>query len=74
MPSPWLLASYAAFAVLILVGFLVHLPWQAKVIEASAGPSPEMNAVLHAPMHRIATILSALSILAIIFLMTVRPG
>jgi hypothetical protein len=73
MNAPWLLASYAAFLVLILVGFLIHLPWQAKVIEASAGPSPDLNAVLHAPMHRIATIISALSILTIIFLMTVRP-
>jgi hypothetical protein len=74
MMAPWLLASYAAFAVLILVGFLMHLPWQSKVIAASAGPSPELNALLHAPMHRVATILSAISILVIIFLMTVRPG
>jgi hypothetical protein len=74
MMAPWLLASYAAFAVLVLVGFLMHLPWQGRVIMASAGPSPELNALLHAPMHRVATILSALSILAIVFLMTVRPG
>jgi hypothetical protein len=74
MMAPWLLASYAAFAVLILVGFLMHLPWQGRVIEASAGPSPDLNAVLHAPMHRVATIVSAISILVIIYLMTVRPG
>ncbi|HVZ27211.1 MAG TPA: hypothetical protein VG798_01010 [Rhizomicrobium sp.] len=74
MTAPWLLASYGAFAVLILVGFLIHLPWQAKVIAASAGQGPDLNAVLHAPSHRIATIVSALSILTIIFLMTVRPG
>jgi hypothetical protein len=74
MTAPWLLGSYAAFVVLILVGFLIHLPWQAKVIAASAGPSPDLNAVLHAPIQRIATIISAISILTIIFLMTVRPG
>lgn len=74
MRAPWLVASYAAFAVLVLVGFLIHLPWQAKVIAASAGPSPDLNAVLRAPIHRIATILSALSILTIVFLMTARPG
>lgn len=74
MSAPWLLASYAAFAVLILVGFLLHLPWQAKVIAASAEPGPQLQTLLHAPMHRIASILSAVSILVIVFLMTARPG
>jgi len=75
MTAPWLLGSYAAFAVLILVGFGMHLPWQTKVIEASAGAGgAQLNAVLHAPMHRIASILSAISILVIVFLMTARPG
>jgi hypothetical protein len=60
--------------VLILSGFLLHSPWQAKVIAASATPGPELQSLLHAPMHRIASILSALSILTLIVLMTVRPG
>lgn len=72
MTAPWLLGSYAAFAVLILSGFLLHSPWQAKVVAASA--APELQQLLHAPSHRIASILSALSILTLIFLMTVRPG
>jgi len=74
MSAPWLLGSYAAFAVLILSGFLLHSPWQAKVIAASAAPAPELAALLHAPSHRLASILSALSILTLVFLMTVRPG
>lgn len=74
MTAPWLLGSYAAFAVLILSGFLLHSPWQAKVVAASAAPGPELQQLLHAPSHRIASIVSALSILTLIFLMTVRPG
>jgi hypothetical protein len=60
--------------VLILVGFLMHSPWQAKVIAASAAPSAELDRLLHAPSHRIASILSALSIVALVYLMTARPG
>jgi hypothetical protein len=74
MMAPWLLGSYAAFTVLILVGFLLHSPWQAKVIAASAAPSAELQSLLNAPSHKIASALSALSILALVFLMTVRPG
>jgi hypothetical protein len=74
MTAPWLLGSYAAFAVLILTGFGLHSPWQARVIAASAAPNPELQSVLHAPMQKIASAISALSILTLIFLMTVRPG
>ena len=74
MAAPWLLGSYAAFAVLILTGFLVHSPWQAKVVAASAAPGPELQQLLQAPRHKIASLVSALSILALVFLMTVRPG
>ena len=72
--APWLVASYGAFAVLILVGFLMHAPWMAKVIAASAAPGPELDALLRASSHRIASILSAISVLALIVLMTARPG
>jgi hypothetical protein len=74
MTAPWLLGSYAAFAVLILSGFLLHSPWQAKVVAASAAPGPELQQLLHAPVHRFASIASSLSILTLVFLMTVRPG
>ena len=74
MAARWLLGSYAAFAVLILTGFLVHSPWQAKVVAASAAPGPELQQLLQAPRHKIASAVSALSILTLVFLMTVRPG
>jgi len=74
LAAPWLLCSYAAFAVLILTGFLLHHPWQGKVIAASAAPGPELDAVLNSPIHRIASIVSALSVLTLVYLMTARPG
>lgn len=74
MNAPWLLGSYAAFLVLILTGFLLHAPWQAKVIAASASPGPHYEALLHSPVHRIASGLSAISVLAIVYLMVARPG
>lgn len=74
MTATWLIYSYIAFAVLILTGFLLHSPWQAKVVAASAAPGPELDAVLNAPVHRIASIVSALSVLTIVYLMTAQPG
>jgi hypothetical protein len=74
MGASWLVGSYIAFAILIIVGFGVHAPWQAKVIAASASPGPELAAVLKAPAHKIANVVSALSILALLYLMTARPG
>ncbi len=75
MDATWLVGAYAAFAVLIVVGFFVHRPWQAKVIAASApAPQGDLNALLSGPAHRIASMLSALSVLIILYLMTAQPG
>jgi hypothetical protein len=74
MAAPWLLGAYAAFAVLVLNGFLVHRRLQDKVIAASLSPGPELDALLRAPLHRIASAVSAVSILTLIYLMTARPG
>jgi hypothetical protein len=74
MMAPWLIGSYVAFAVLILTGFLIHLPWQRKVIAASATPGPELTALLKAPSHNIGKVVSALAIIALIALMIARPG
>jgi hypothetical protein len=77
--APWLLWSYAAFAVLVIAGLGLHAPWQAKVIAAAAASpdgaiTPELDAVLRAPINPIASVLSALSFIALIYLMTARPG
>jgi uncharacterized membrane protein len=74
MATPWLVYSYIAFAVLILTGFLLHSPWQAKVAAASAAGGPELDALLQAPIHRIASGISAASVLALLYLMTAKPG
>ena len=74
LTETWLLCSYAVFAVLFLVGALVHNPWQAKVLAASANPGPELEVLLSAPIHRIASLISAASLLALLYLMTARPG
>jgi uncharacterized membrane protein len=74
LTATWLLFSYAAFAVLILAGFLLHSPWQAKVLAASAAPGPELDALLRSPIHRIASGLSAVSVLVLLYLMIARPA
>jgi hypothetical protein len=52
----------------------MHSPWQAKVIAASVSGGPELDALLKAPAHKIANALSAVSVLALLYLMTARPG
>lgn len=74
LTATWLLCSYAAFAVLILTGALLHTPWQAKVLAASAAPGPELEALLRSPLHRIASGLSAVSVLTLLYLMVARPA
>ena len=74
LTAAWLLFSYAAFAVLILSGALLHSPWQAKVLAASAAPGPELDALLRSPIHRIASGLSAVSVLVLLYLMIARPA
>ena len=74
MATPWLVYSYFAFAVLILTGFLLHHPWQAKVIAASASGGAELDALLQSPIHRIASGVSAASVLTLVYLMTAKPG
>jgi uncharacterized membrane protein len=70
----WLLGTYVLFLVLLLNGFLLHLPWQKRVLAASAGPNPDLVAALNAPSHRIASIVSALCVLSLLYLMTARPA
>lgn len=70
--APWLVGTYGVFIILLANGFLLHLPWQRRVL--AAAPGPELDAALTAPIHKIASIVSALCVLTLVFLMTVRPG
>jgi uncharacterized membrane protein len=72
--APWLLVSYAVFLVLMLVGFGIHSPWQAKVIAAATTGGPELDALIRSRSHRIANIISAVCVLTLLYLMTARPG
>jgi hypothetical protein len=74
LTAPWLIYSYVAFAVLIFTGALLHNPWQAKVIAASVSGGAQLDALLRAPIHRIASGISAASVLTLLYLMTARPG
>jgi len=70
LDTPWLLWSYAGFAVLMAVGFGIHMPHQAQVIRASAqGDTPELQAVLKSPLAPIAGMISALAVVGIVWLM-----
>lgn len=73
--QPWLVWSYVAFAVLILVGFLFHSPHQKKMIAASAnGPSPELEALLKSPAGPVGGLVSLLAVFTLVWLMTARLG
>jgi hypothetical protein len=79
LDAPWLLYSYVAFGVLVVAGVVLHAPWQAKVIAAAAASpdgtvTPELDRVLRAPVSPIASALSALSFIALVYLMTAQPG
>lgn len=44
------------------------------MLTASAAPGPELEALLRAPLHRIASGLSAVSVLVLLYLMVARPA
>ena len=69
--ASWLVWSYVLFAVLMAVGFGLHSPHQAKVIAASAnGMTPELQAMLKSPVIPLAGMVSALGVIAIVYLMS----
>jgi len=76
LTETWLLWSYAAFAVLFLSGVALHNPWAAKVVAAASDgqKSEELQALLRSPVSPLASALSAASVIALIYLMSVRPG
>ena len=77
--APWLVATYALVATLLVAGLTITVPWLNRVgaVAASApdGPaSPELTAALH---DRSATVLMYASLvvdIAIVALMVFKPG
>ena len=78
LTATWLLWSYAAFVVLFLSGVGLHSPWMAKVIAAAAASdgqkSEDLQALLRSPVSPLASALSAASVIALIYLMSAKPG
>lgn len=73
--ASWLIWSYVLFAVLMAVGFGLHSPHQVKVIAASAnGMTPELQALLKSPVAPLAGMISAVGVIAIVWLMSSRMG
>ena len=76
LTATWLLWSYAAFVVLFLSGVGLHSPWMAKVIAAASDGqrSEDLQALLRSPVSPLASALSAASVIALIYLMSAKPG
>lgn len=79
--APWLLIAYAIFVVAMAIGAIVQSPWVNRVAEAASAspstsggePSPELTRLLHDPLPRYAMYASWLLIIAIVFVMVVKP-
>lgn len=76
--QPFLLIAYGLFVVATVVGIRANEPWFQRVVETSAAspdaaPSPELTAVLEAPVARFLDWFDPLIILLFIFDMVVKP-
>ena len=79
LTSTWLIVTYVAAGLLILVGFGIHLPWRAKIAAASAAspddkPSSELSSVIRDPLARAAAPVSGILWIVIISMMVLKPG
>ena len=72
----WLTMSFAVFAVLLVTGFFVHAPYIRAVIAASerGAMTPELEKALASPAGPIASAVSAVSTIALVYLMIAKPG
>lgn len=76
---PWLIASYVLFAIAMATGALISAPWGARLGEAAFAsptdaPSAELQAAIHDRRGMISTIVLMSMVVAIVFLMVVKPG
>lgn len=77
--QPWLVGSYVIFAIAMGTGALVGGPWAVRMAQAADesgtdAPSPALRAAIHDQRGVISTTILMLSIVAIVFLMVVKPG
>lgn len=76
--APWLVLSYALFALMIFLNLRFRAPWVKRVLDlarksAVAEPSAELRAILTDPRGAIHLWLAPLAILMQVFLMVVKP-
>jgi hypothetical protein len=76
--APWLIAAYIMTLLLLLMGFLVFVPWQRRLLQAAAScaddrPSPELVAVANEKAPGIAGPISGILWLLLIYVMVAKP-
>lgn len=77
--APWLIATYILFIGAMLTGIVFTDPWVRRLRTAATTASggeatAELNAVIDEPRAKIASAWLMFTIVAIIFLMVVKPG
>ena len=76
--APWLIATYVLFVAAMVTGIAFSDPWVRRLGSAAAtsgdGPTAELEAVIDEPRAKVASAWLMFSIVAIIFLMVVKPG
>jgi len=74
--APWLLMAYVIFALAMAIGAVFQSPWVARVARAADSEtdgSSELARLLGDPLPRYAMYASWLLIVAIVFVMVVKP-
>jgi predicted nucleic acid-binding Zn ribbon protein len=76
--APWLISAYVAFGLAMLIGLTVTDPWVSRLEGAAAAsptdaPSDELVEVIEDARARAATAALMFLILALIFIMVVKP-
>ena len=76
--APWLIAAYVVFLIAMVTGAAFSGPWTQRVARAASAsdgvtPSADLEAALADPRGLIASTILMASIVAIIFLMVVKP-
>jgi len=76
--SGWLIASYAVFVVLMLIGFGFHARKEVTIYNLAMAspldaPSPELKAAIHDPLETPMGIASSLLWIALFYLMIAKP-
>ena len=77
MTATWLVVTYIAVAIILILGFGVFMPFAGRISAAAdasgAQPSADLKALLANPMPRIAGPIAGLMWIVVIAMMVLRP-